>query len=130
MASQLPDFVEPLSGGVYAIDTGFHRPRFDAAYLIVQAGRAAFVDTGTNHSVPRLLQALSALGLERSAVDHVIPTHVHLDHAGGVGLLMSELPQATALVNERGATVPKKWSGRTDDCCRYRPSVCKPRTTA
>jgi len=103
MASQLPDFVEPLSGGVYAIDTGFHRPRFDAAYLIVQSGRAAFVDTGTNHSVPRLLQALSALGLERSAVDHVIPTHVHLDHAGGVGLLMSELPQATALVHERGA---------------------------
>lgn len=103
MAAPLPDFVEPLGGGVYAIDTGFHRPRFDAAYLIVQAGRAAFVDTGTNHSVPRLLQALSALGIDRAAVDHVIPTHVHLDHAGGVGLLMSELPQATALVHERGA---------------------------
>ncbi|NBX96797.1 MAG: MBL fold metallo-hydrolase, partial [Betaproteobacteria bacterium] len=38
MASQLPDFIEPLSGGVYAIDTGFHRARFDAAYLIVQQG--------------------------------------------------------------------------------------------
>ncbi|MBM3388962.1 MAG: MBL fold metallo-hydrolase [Betaproteobacteria bacterium] len=103
MDSQLPSFIEPLGGGVYAIDTGFHRPRFDAAYLIVQHGHAAFVDTGTNHSVPRLLQALQALGLERQAVDHVIPTHVHLDHAGGVGLLMAELPHATALVHERGA---------------------------
>lgn len=103
MASQLPDFIEPLSGGVYAIDTGFHRARFDAAYLIVQQGRAAFVDSGTNYSVPRLLQALQALGLARTAVDHVIPTHVHLDHAGGVGLLMSELPHATALVHGRGA---------------------------
>lgn len=103
MDSRLPDFVEALGGGVYAIDTGFHRPRFDAAYLMVQAGRAAFVDTGTNYSVPRLLEALSALGLERSAVDYVVPTHVHLDHAGGVGLLMSELPQAVALVHERGA---------------------------
>lgn len=103
MDSQLPDFIEDLGGGVYAIDTGFHRPRFDSAYLMVQAGRAAFVDTGTNYSVPRLLEALSALGLDRSAVDYVIPTHVHLDHAGGVGLLMSELPLATALVHERGA---------------------------
>ena len=103
MDAQLPSFVEDLGGGVYAIDTGFHRPQFDAAYLMVQQGRAAFVDTGTNHSVPRLLQALQALGLQRDAVDFVIPTHVHLDHAGGVGLLMSELPRATALVHERGA---------------------------
>lgn len=99
----LPEFVEPLGGGVYAIDTGFHRPRFDAAYLIVQDGHAAFVDTGTSYSVPRLLQALAALGVARENVDWVIPTHVHLDHAGGVGLLMSELPHAQALVHERGA---------------------------
>jgi glyoxylase-like metal-dependent hydrolase (beta-lactamase superfamily II) len=98
----LPDFVQPLGGGVYCIDTGFTRPRFDAAYLLVEAGRAAFIDTGTNHAVPRLLAALQHLGLPREAVDWVIPTHVHLDHAGGVGLLMSELPRARALVHPRG----------------------------
>ena len=58
------------------------------------AGRAAFIDTGTNFAVPRLLAALDALGLARDAVDWVIPTHVHLDHAGGAGLLMRELPRA------------------------------------
>jgi len=99
----LPAFVEPLDQGLYAIDTGFHRDQFDAAYLMVQNGRAAFIDTGTNFSVPRLLAALDAVGLQRDAVDWVIPTHVHLDHAGGVGLLMSELPQARALVHPRGA---------------------------
>ena len=99
----LPAFVEPLDHGLYVIDTGFHRDRFDAAYLMVQDGRAAFIDTGTNFSVPRLLAALDALGLERDDVDWVIPTHVHLDHAGGVGLLMSELPRARALVHPRGA---------------------------
>jgi glyoxylase-like metal-dependent hydrolase (beta-lactamase superfamily II) len=98
----LPEFVQPLGGGVYCIDTGFMRPRFDAAYLLVEAGRAAFIDTGTNFAVPRLLAALQALGLAREAVDWVIPTHVHLDHAGGVGLLMSELPRARALVHPRG----------------------------
>jgi glyoxylase-like metal-dependent hydrolase (beta-lactamase superfamily II) len=97
-----PDFIEPLGHGIYAIDTGFQRPRFDAAYLMVENGRAAFIDTGTNHAVPRLLAALEALGLAPDAVDWVIPTHVHLDHAGGVGLLMQSLPQAKALVHPRG----------------------------
>ena len=102
MPSQLPDFLEALGHGIYAIDTGFQRPRFDAAFLIVEADRAAFIDTGTNHAVPRLLAALDALGIARDAVDWVIPTHVHLDHAGGVGLLMEALPNARALVHPRG----------------------------
>ena len=98
----LPDFAEALGDGVLCIDTGFHRPRFDAAYLIVDEGRAAFIDTGTNYAVPRLLATLEALGLPRDAVDWVIPTHVHLDHAGGAGLLMRELPAARLLVHPRG----------------------------
>lgn len=99
----LPDYVEALSHGIYAIDTGFHRPRFDAAFLIVEGRHAAFVDTGTNFAVPRLLGALDALGLSVDEVDAVIPTHVHLDHAGGVGRLMQHLPRATVWVHERGA---------------------------
>lgn len=98
----MPEFLDDLGHGIFAIDTGFQRPRFDAAYLVVEAGRAAFIDTGTNHAVPRLLAALAALGLTPDAVDWVIPTHVHLDHAGGVGLLMDALPRARALVHPRG----------------------------
>jgi len=101
-ASATPDFVESLPRGIDVIDTGFHRPLFDAAYLIVEGGRAAFVDTGTNHAVPRLLAALAAAGLEPDAVDFVIPTHVHLDHAGGAGLLMQQLPHARMVVHSRG----------------------------
>ena len=97
------DFVQVLDHGIHVIDTGFHRPRFDASYLVVEGGRAAFVDTGTNHSVPRLLAALAAAGLARDAVDYVIATHVHLDHAGGVGLLMQQLPAAKLVVHPHGA---------------------------
>ena len=102
-APALPDFVQPLANGVAVIDTGFHRPLFDAAYLLVEGGRAAFVDTGTNDAVPRLLAALEAFGLDRGDVDYVIPTHVHLDHAGGAGLLMQSLPNARLVVHPRGA---------------------------
>jgi glyoxylase-like metal-dependent hydrolase (beta-lactamase superfamily II) len=97
------DFCEHLDHGITVIDTGFVRPRFDAAFLVVENGHAAYIDTGPNNAVPRLLAALDAVGLERSAVDYVIPTHVHLDHAGGAGLLMRELPNARMLIHPRGA---------------------------
>ncbi len=85
---------------------------------MVQDGRAAFVDTGTQLAVPRLLAALQALGLDVDAVDWVIPTHVHLDHAGGVGGLLSQLPRARVLVHERGARhlidPARLWAGATE----------------
>lgn len=96
-------FIQHLAHGISVIDTGFVRDRFDASYLIVENGRAAFVDTGTNHSVPRLLRALAMHGLDERSVDWVIVTHVHLDHAGGAGLLMQNLPQAKLVVHPRGA---------------------------
>lgn len=99
----LPTHTTDLGHGIFAIDTGFEREDFDAAYLIVDTGRAAFIDTGHNAAVPRLLEALDAIGLSREAVDWVIPTHVHLDHAGGAGLLMRHLPGARALIHPRGA---------------------------
>jgi glyoxylase-like metal-dependent hydrolase (beta-lactamase superfamily II) len=94
---------ERLAHGVTVVDTGFVRPQFDAAYLLVEEGRAAIIDTGTNAAVPRLLQALAAQGVAPDAVDWVIPTHIHLDHAGGAGLLMSQLPNARMVVHARGA---------------------------
>ena len=103
MNNTLPPFLQPLGHGIHAVDTGFHRDQFDAAYLLVHGGRAAFIDSGTNLGVPRLLASLQALGLPTDAVDFVIPTHVHLDHAGGCGLLMQALPRAQLWVHPRGA---------------------------
>ena len=97
------DTSTPLGHGIWAIDTGHQRPQFDAAYLMVEQGRAAFIDTGTSLALPRLLQALDVAGVPREAVDWVIPTHVHLDHAGGAGTLMAALPAARLLVHPRGA---------------------------
>ncbi len=89
--------------GISAIDTGFFRPRFDASHLIIERGCAAFVDVGTNHSVPLLLAALQEKNLPVESVDYVILTHVHLDHAGGAGALIRHLPNARLVVHPRGA---------------------------
>ncbi len=89
--------------GIHTVDTAFQRAHFDAAYLIVQNGRGAFVDCGTNHSVPALLGALRGNGLAPDEVDWVLVTHAHLDHAGGAGLLMRQLPNARLVAHPRAA---------------------------
>jgi glyoxylase-like metal-dependent hydrolase (beta-lactamase superfamily II) len=89
--------------GIFAIDTEYLYPGHAAAHLIVDSGRAAFVDVGTNDSVAYLLAALTELGIAREAVDYLLLTHVHLDHAGGAGALMRELPNARAVLHPRGA---------------------------
>ncbi|MEA5124175.1 MBL fold metallo-hydrolase [Xanthomonas floridensis] len=93
----------PVDSSIHPIDTGFGGPQFDAAYLIVEAQRGAFIDCGTSLSVPRLLAAVQAAGLTPTQVDWLILTHVHLDHAGGAGALLQHLPNARVLVHPRGA---------------------------
>jgi glyoxylase-like metal-dependent hydrolase (beta-lactamase superfamily II) len=99
LASKLTDF----RAGITAIDADILRPKLAASHLVVDEGRAAFVDTGTTHSLPNLLGALEAKGIDRGDVDWVLATHVHLDHAGGAGALMHALPNARCAVHPRGA---------------------------
>jgi len=94
---------EHVGEGVIAIDTEYVRPRMDASHLVISRGCAAFVDTGTSFSVPNLLATLAAEDLDTDAVDFIILTHVHLDHAGGAGRLAAALPRAKVVVHPRGA---------------------------
>jgi len=95
-------FHEAVGEGIIAVDTEYVRPRMDASHLIIDGGRAAFVDVGTSFSVPNLLSALSAQGLGPDAVEYILLTHIHLDHAGGAGRLAAALPRARVLVHPRG----------------------------
>jgi glyoxylase-like metal-dependent hydrolase (beta-lactamase superfamily II) len=94
---------EPQGNGVYLIDTLYLRPGLAASHLVVDDGRAAFVDTGAGPAAPLLLAALDELGIPRENVDYLFLTHVHLDHAGGAGQLMQALPNARAVLHPRGA---------------------------
>jgi glyoxylase-like metal-dependent hydrolase (beta-lactamase superfamily II) len=74
-----------------------------ACYLLESDTEVAVVETGTNHSVPRILRVLQQRGWTPEQVRYVIVTHVHLDHAGGAGALMQSCPRAELLVHPRGA---------------------------
>jgi len=102
MSGSLPRLTK-FADGITAVDTEYVRPQMDAAHIVTVGARAAIVDTGPNSAVPLVLAALAELGIERDAVEYLFLTHVHLDHAGGAGALMRELPRATAVIHPRGA---------------------------
>jgi glyoxylase-like metal-dependent hydrolase (beta-lactamase superfamily II) len=89
--------------GIVTLDAEYLRPGLAAVHLIVEQGRAAIVDTGTNSAVPHVLAALAELGVMPDAVDYVIVTHVHLDHAGAAGAFLAACPNAKLVVHPRGA---------------------------
>lgn len=95
--------IRELAYGIHAIDTQYVRPGLDASHLIVRNGSAAFIDVGSNHSIPFLLEALEHLHISPDSVRFVIATHVHLDHAGGVGKLIGHLPNAKVIAHPIGA---------------------------
>src|SRR5438445_1356273 len=73
-----------------------------AGYLLT--GEApVLVETGSQSSVPALVEALDGLGVERDNLAGVVVTHIHLDHAGGVGDVARAFPNATVYVHEKGA---------------------------
>ncbi len=95
---------DQLGFGITCIDTQhMRRPGFVAVYLLEDAGRAAFIDTGCYLSVPTLLSVLDDKNIKQENVDFVILTHIHLDHAGGAGRLIKYLPNAKIYVHEYGA---------------------------
>ena len=102
MSGSLPRLTK-FADGITAVDTEYVRPQMDAAHIVTVGASAAIVDTGPNSAVPLVLAALAELGIERDAVEYLFLTHVHLDHAGGAGALMRELPRATAVIHPRGA---------------------------
>lgn len=89
-------------GGIIAIDSGMVRPQMAACYLLETDGAVAVVETGNNESAARIMKVLAIRGRQPEEVSHVIVTHVHLDHAGGAGKLMRQLPNATFVVHPRG----------------------------
>jgi glyoxylase-like metal-dependent hydrolase (beta-lactamase superfamily II) len=92
-----------IGPGVIEVDTllgGWER--VTAGYLI-EGPEPALVETGSQSSVPTLLAALGELGLGPDDLATVVVTHIHLDHAGGVGDVAQAFPNATVYVHEKGA---------------------------
>lgn len=94
---------EAIDDGTWCVDTGLYRLGHTACYLIADDGELAIVDCGSSNNIPDLIETLIELGYTAEQVRYVMPTHVHLDHAGGAGALMAACPNATLVTHARGA---------------------------
>lgn len=88
---------------LYYVDTGMlgHDERM-AAYVI-DGAEPTVVDPGLSTAADRLLGGLDELSLDPEDVEHVVLTHIHLDHAGAAGFLADRCPAATVHCHEIGA---------------------------
>ncbi len=92
-----------LGHGITTIDTGLLRPGSTASHLIVEHEEVAFVDVGPAVQCPALLKTLAQKGLAPEQVRYIIVTHVHFDHAGSAGTLITHFPNAQVVVHPKGA---------------------------
>jgi glyoxylase-like metal-dependent hydrolase (beta-lactamase superfamily II) len=92
----------PDATDVYCVDTGMYEvPSYGSVYVL-DAERPAVVDTGIGTHYDRVLDALDEVGIDREDLAYILPTHVHLDHAGGAGFLAEACPNATVMTHELG----------------------------
>lgn len=92
-----------LGNDLYQIDTkqsGYEA--ITAAYLIA-GERPCLIETGTQTSAQTVISSLREIGLDSDDLASIVVTHIHLDHAGGVGTVAQSFPKANVYVHERGA---------------------------
>lgn len=95
--------VSSLSNQISLID-GFdlNRPNRTGTYVI-HDNPITLIETSASPSIPYVLKGLTELNINPADVAYIIVTHIHLDHAGGVGLLLTHCPNATVIVHPKGA---------------------------
>ncbi|NUW41589.1 MBL fold metallo-hydrolase [Nonomuraea rhodomycinica] len=97
------DNITALGGDVYEIDTKMAGYSGITAGYLILSDRPCLVETGTSTSAPVVRDALASLGVGPDDLASVVVTHIHLDHAGGVGDIAKFFPSAQIVVHEKGA---------------------------
>jgi glyoxylase-like metal-dependent hydrolase (beta-lactamase superfamily II) len=95
--------ITPLGDDVFQIDTRMAGYTGITAGYLIRSDRPCLVETGTAPSAPVVRDALAALGVGPRDLSTVVVTHIHLDHAGGVGDIARMFPAARVVVHTRGA---------------------------
>lgn len=95
--------VQQLNSRIYLIDGYDLGIKERTGTYVIAEDELTLIDTGASPSVPYIKQGLSELGYTLDQVKYIIVTHVHLDHAGGAGLLLQDCPNAKVVVHPKGA---------------------------
>ncbi len=95
--------IKEVAENIYLIDNQLYSiPEWGSVYLINEE-KKALVDTGPTTSVNVVLDGIKRVGVSPEEIDYLIITHIHLDHAGGAGVLIQDMPRAQVAVHHKGA---------------------------
>lgn len=92
-----------LSENVYLIDDfDLSMPERTGTYVLME-DKVTLIETSASPSIPYILEGLKTLGVSPAEISYIIVTHIHLDHAGGAGLMLQHCPNAKVVVHPKGA---------------------------
>lgn len=95
--------VKEVAENIYLIDNQLYSiPKWGSVYLINEE-KKALIDAGPTTSANAVLEGIKKVGVRPEDINYLIVTHIHVDHAGGVGVLIEGMPQAQVVVHHKGA---------------------------
>lgn len=95
--------ITQINDSISMIDNGLLNTDGFGATYVVRGDSIALIETGTSLNAETILHGLDQLKIERDAIEHILLTHVHMDHAGGAGVLAHSLPNATVYIHSMTA---------------------------
>jgi glyoxylase-like metal-dependent hydrolase (beta-lactamase superfamily II) len=92
-----------LTENVFLIDDfDLSMPERTGTYVLTE-DKVTLIETSASPSIPYILEGLQTLGVSPADISYIIVTHIHLDHAGGAGLMLQHCPNAKVIVHPKGA---------------------------
>ena len=91
--------IEEIAQETYRLETRIPglKPMFSVYFI--KGKSSALIEPGPAAIIPDIQKAVKELALEN--LEYIIPTHIHLDHAGGLGRMLQLFPQSMGVVNSR-----------------------------
>jgi glyoxylase-like metal-dependent hydrolase (beta-lactamase superfamily II) len=95
--------VSEVAENIFMIDNQlFSIPKWGSVYVINEEQKA-LVEVGPATSIATVIDGIRKIGIKPEDISYIIVTHIHLDHAGGAGVLIKDMPQAKLVVHHKGA---------------------------
>ena len=95
--------VQQINSTLYCIDCHDLQRKNRTGSYVFKGEKNTLIETSSSPSIPYILEGLQQLNINPKDIENIIVTHIHLDHAGGAGLLLQHCPNATLIVHPKGA---------------------------
>ena len=96
--------VQQINSTLYCIDChDIQRKNRTGSYVFKDQNSTTLIETSASPSIPYILESLEKLNINLEDIENIIVTHIHLDHAGGAGLMLQHCPNAKLIVHPKGA---------------------------